>query len=382
MQPSNTIRRHTQSASAFARSPVFAHQSQGSHPLKLQFLGAIFSVALASTNVSALPGVEITNRLLQPKVTYEYVRRQLLDQRVRIVLSRSTLEDRWGNNLYRDWSFYEKSADGSFSVKYKDREKAHPPKTINGMHGKIVSVLATDSDASNERTSDIFGKPLPSKSPTDPQLKIVVQLDDGTLIGTVNRYGPMVDELFVLRSKDEEIKEVIGTHMPRLSKRIFFTNNNTELYPLDTPPEDFVFAAKRGSGRRFPSLNSLRIVDYKYVENDLLLVVKVQLEDQSEHLLLCSQRRVDQLYLEKPTQLQRLGLDLLEAIPSGLTSSEVRTNKKNQIATGMSRRALLIGWGNPDEINDYGRGGEQCVYGRTYVYLRDGRITDIQSFGR
>ena len=40
----------------------------------------------------------------------------------------------------------------------------------------------------------------------------------------------------------------------------------------------------------------------------------------------------------------------------------------------MSESALIESWGQPDYINDASY-GEQWVYGNTYVYIKNGRVT-------
>ena len=46
----------------------------------------------------------------------------------------------------------------------------------------------------------------------------------------------------------------------------------------------------------------------------------------------------------------------------------------SEIYKGMSESALIESWGQPDYINDASY-GEQWVYGNTYVYIRNGRVT-------
>jgi hypothetical protein len=54
----------------------------------------------------------------------------------------------------------------------------------------------------------------------------------------------------------------------------------------------------------------------------------------------------------------------------------------HQVWVGMTEHQAILAWGKPDHINDssYKSGAEeeQWVYGNSYVYIEDGRVSAIQ----
>jgi hypothetical protein len=54
---------------------------------------------------------------------------------------------------------------------------------------------------------------------------------------------------------------------------------------------------------------------------------------------------------------------------------------KHKVAIGMTKEMVVDSWGNPEDINrTVGSWGvhEQWVYGHTYLYFEDGKLTSFQ----
>lgn len=72
---------------------------------------------------------------------------------------------------------------------------------------------------------------------------------------------------------------------------------------------------------------------------------------------------------------------IVENIKSDFSDEERKLINSNEVAIGMSQKALLKSRGEPDAIHRSGRGGEQWVYqgedGRTLqVVMKDGKVYD------
>jgi len=66
---------------------------------------------------------------------------------------------------------------------------------------------------------------------------------------------------------------------------------------------------------------------------------------------------------------------------SGWTADDCRDVVAKKVSIGMNPEQIRAAWGKPEEINRTvvaGHENEQWVYGRTYLYVDDGKMTSFQ----
>jgi hypothetical protein len=81
------------------------------------------------------------------------------------------------------------------------------------------------------------------------------------------------------------------------------------------------------------------------------------------------------------TFFERVIGSLLEEIPSSLTKKDLDAIRSGTIYRGMKEEAVEYTMGFPDKENDWGTGGKQLIYGKSFlVYVnRQETVVDWQS---
>ena len=138
------------------------------------------------------------------------------------------------------------------------------------------------------------------------------------------------------------------------------------------------------SSRTSLLLTPMTIVAATYDDRYDFIVWQLRLDDGREVISASRYRDEDVSNNENDNSFLGRGIStLLLKVPSSLTSQEIAAIKARKIVRGMTRQAVLYSWGVAKE-NNYGKGGNQLVYGDSqFVYLDgSGKVTDWQSLGR
>lgn len=207
---------------------------------------------------------------------------------------------------------------------------------------------------------------------------VLVSLDNGQILAcTTSMAGLRVDPYFtdvevlaVHESKAKELAEVLGGHDLYLTSRSYLYDTGITQEQAVRAQFDHI-AVNSASLTKFPRLTAVRLSGYEYIPKLDVLELKLSLPDGSIAVEIPQYNSVQKRWMTS----------IITNIPVSYTPKEVLAIQQGRFFDGMSKDALCDSIGLPDKINDYGRGGEQWVYGEgTYVYLdKDGFVVDAQS---
>jgi len=242
-----------------------------------------------------------------------------------------------------------------------------------------------------EGQKNALGETVTDNDIINPDVKIIVQFDDGqlakyssivSLIMDQQSYSPdHWDMEFMLASVRDAHAEIMKQNLQSTIGQKLYAVHDSLLFPTDITPEDLLDLGKRETKKLddVTLLSPMTIVATSYNDRYDFVVWKLRLSDGRE--IISAARYQDDLSEagNAPSFLRRVAGTLLLNVPPNLTAEEISAIGNRKIFRGMSRQALLYSWGAASE-NDYGRGGKQLVYGKQFVYLdMNGRVTDWQT---
>ena len=266
--------------------------------------------------------------------------------------------------------------------KYKDQT----PKVLDIRENAVL-------EQPKEGQKNALGETVTDNDILNPDVKIIVQFDDGqlakyssivSLIMDQQSYSPdHWDMEFMLASVRDAHAEIMRQDLQTTIGQKFYAVHDSLLLPADITPEDLLDLGKRETKRLddVTLLAPMTIVAANYNDRYDFVVWKLRLSDGRE-VISAARYRDDLSEAEAgnaPSFVRRVAGTLLLNVPPNLTAQEISAIRDRKIFRGMSRRALLYSWGAGSE-NDYGKGGKQLVYGKQFVYLdAHDRITDWQT---
>ncbi len=283
-----------------------------------------------------------------------------------------------------EWKVVELGLDGEYSL--KPGRDLFVPAEIRGAKGKVISVNLKNSVPSHSNKNDAFGKSVTQGDPLNPELKIVVELEDRNLISTEGRYSSLIRDAFQFEQAENTFKNEIERNLAELLGKNLYSTGFAKLIKANISESDLSNPIVREKSliENPKNLSPLKIVDTRYLEDEGAIVLKVKLPDASEALLWGDLRSYNLSREYKATKLDRMGIDLEEKIPSKFSRRERDAIKGDKIIRGMSEDALYWTIGFPETFNDWGSGGKQYIYyrGTLYIYLKNGVVVDWQSINQ
>jgi hypothetical protein len=258
------------------------------------------------------------------------------------------------------------------------------PASYSGKEAKVIAVQLHRSDESRPSTNAL-GDSISDDDRINPYFDLVVQFDDGTVAMTTQYPSTLAAGSEVeLTSVANATAEQMRRELPGIVNKTVYAVGFSRLYRPDTSLDEITKqdAFKRISPADVPLLEPLKIVAAKYVDS-AGVVIKIKLPNGEEALSLTSM-----LELQTPpgagvvqTFFERVIGSLLEEIPSSLTKKDLDAIRSGTIYRGMKEEAVEYTMGFPDKENDWGTGGKQLIYGKSFlVYVnRQETVVDWQS---
>lgn len=286
-------------------------------------------------------------------------------------------------NKLVDWFFME----GNEGTGYT-RSKAiapYAPTAMRGQKGRVVAVQETTSLLNRSRAGqlDAFGKPIAEASILNPYITVVVRTADGqALIGSTGYYITLMGSKLQLASRADRLKEEMAAYLEKLIGRRLYKTEFSQLLRSGLSLSDLLDRNRRLLSRdtQTANLTALTVIEARHLEAENAVVLKVALPNGEERLLYGELRNYERADVERRSQLERMGIRIGEEVPAKFSNREIAAIRKGEIFRGMSKEALFWSYGYPEKSNDWGRGGQQYIYGGTeYVYTDGARVTDWQS---
>jgi hypothetical protein len=175
-----------------------------------------------------------------------------------------------------------------------------------------------------------------------------------------------------LEETDAVLQPLIGTYV--------FNDVHTQLYKADVKDwemsDQFEKTIKRDV--LVENLTKLKIISYKYIYTPRGVAVRVSDPKGDEHVVYGELGYAGLSNTENP--LDRLNLNLMQRIPKKLSKRDIALIRSGTVRVGMSEEALFMTMGYPDHVNTASY-GNQIVFGNTYVYVTNGKVTAWQQTG-
>lgn len=245
-----------------------------------------------------------------------------------------------------------------------------------------------------------MGKTVSADDILNPSVEVIVKFDDGQMA----RYTSIVSLIrdrsikhldqdhdfwgmeFMLVSLRDAHAETVARNLPQTIGQKVYAVHDSLLFGVNITPEDLLDLGRRYTKKLtdVPLLTPMTIVAATYNDRYDFIVWQLRLDDGREVISASRYRDEDVSNNENDNSFLGRGIStLLLKVPSSLTSQEIAAIKARKIVRGMTRQAVLYSWGVAKE-NNYGKGGNQLVYGDSqFVYLDgSGKVTDWQSLGR
>lgn len=269
-------------------------------------------------------------------------------------------------------------------------EMASPsiPYNMKGARGVVVFIAQSGLLEKIGRKSvgvDAFGEKIKEEDIVNPLIDLVVRLPDGRLVMSTTYYVSLMRNLELV-SRFDEIRAQILKKIDSLIGKTIYPVGYSCLFPPDSEIDTMAGLLMRCGGQKLniPNLTPLKIVRAKYLDNQHAILLKVEFLNAKTGLIFGDLGNLhtpvtgETLFEDTTAHFVRdIGKELREF--EGLTEREITAVKEGVIFKGMSEKALHYSIGFESKKNDWGRGGEQLIYGdRIYVYIKDGKVTDWQ----
>lgn len=243
---------------------------------------------------------------------------------------------------------------------------------------KVISIQLEDFASGKIPSSkNALGE---TANPKNPYVDVIVQFRDGQL-------AMITDFVSHLDSSDSDIElvSVVDAHqnylremLPKVIGRKIYAVGNSKVFPIDSTLRELTsMLSTKLPLDNVPNLEPLRIVKAKYSAKADRIILKLRLPDGRFGLVATrynASRGAD--------VLSRVAGNFLVTVPEGLTAQEIKAIQNHKIFRGMTHKAVVLSWGTPEKVNDYGSGGLQLIYdaGHQLVYLdASGHVIDWQS---
>lgn len=310
------------------------------------------------------------------------IREILLGQEVLVLGPTFRLSGQAPDSL-RDWYFVERGE----TQEYKKVVKVNPhaPATIRGTRGYVISVEEANVFYKSKKVgeTDPFGEPIDASRVINPYIQVVVKIgEDANFVAVTNYFSNMMGRSIQLASRAGTLATEIQGHLASLIGKPLYKTGYSEVFDGALSLPELLDDTKRRLARDFhtKNLTPMKVMDAKFLEDANAVVLKVELPDGQTRLLFGDLYFYDSKSAAKSI-LERMGISAVGKIPSTFSAKELSAIKEGKIFRGMSEDALFCSWGYPKKTNDWGKAGEQHVYGRQYVYVEGKTVRDWQSIG-
>lgn len=281
------------------------------------------------------------------------------------------------NNVLNEWN----KVEGSEFAGYKIIRSTPQPIELLGKRGLVVAVIGTSYKNVVEQT-DTSGKVIEPVKIVNPYVKLIVKLNDDSLIGAEGKYKSMVGEVFQPAQGYELFKKEIETSVSRLIGKNLYNVRQTKILPSDLTTRELIDHDNREYRQivEDDNLIPMKLINVKVLDEQPSIVLKVELPNSETRILYGSLSNYENTdSQQKRSLLERIGINAFEKIPSNLTKREISSIKEKSAFKGMSATAVMYSIGLPEKTNDWGNGGEQWIYkGGTYIYLKNNTVQDWQ----
>ena len=249
------------------------------------------------------------------------------------------------------------------------------------MQPKVISVqlAPTMSDIVSGKvpsSKNALGEPV---NPIDPYVDVIFQFRDGQLAMITDYVSHLdsSDSSIELASVQDARQNYLREMLPKVIGRKIYAVGDSRVFPIDSTLRELTGNGTKLPLDNVPNLEPLRIVEAKYSAKVDRIIMKLRLPDGRFGLVA---NRYDAN--RGAGVLSTVAGNFLVKVPEGLTTQEIKAIQKHKIYRGMTYKAVVLSWGTPEKVNDYGSGGKQLIYDAGYqlVYLgASGKVTDWQS---
>lgn len=232
--------------------------------------------------------------------------------------------------------------------KYKDQT----PKVIDIRENAVL-------EQPKEGQKNALGETVTDNDIIDPDVKIIVQFDDGqlakyssivSLIMDQQSYSPdHWDMEFMLASVRDVHAEIMRQNLRSTIGQKLYAVHDSLLFPTDITPGDLLDLGKRETKKLddVTLLSPMTIVAASYNDRYDFVAWKLRLSDGRE--IISAARYQDDLREagNSPSFLRRATGTLRLNVPPNLTAEEINAIRDKKIFRGMSHQALLYSWARP-----------------------------------
>jgi hypothetical protein len=248
--------------------------------------------------------------------------------------------------------------------------------------GQVGTVVSIEDRLFRDHDVDAFGNPISAAKIMNATINVVIQLDNGMLIGDSIPSGLLEKYSLQLVADAEKQEKQLQTRLNKLLGKILYKTGYSRLFPGTLTLDEAATKADHTLHGDYSvkNLTPMRIIQAKFVPDRRILLVQVELPNKETRLLIGDVTNVrDKPEFRGQTETSMLDISAELFIPEKFTKRERAAINKHEIYAGMSEDALWWAWGFPDKSNDWGSGGQQYVYHkRLYVYVKDNTVRDWQ----
>ena len=248
---------------------------------------------------------------------------------------------------------------------------------------KVADVVSIVQLPAQLKASDTKVNALGERT-ANPASQLMVELTVRCPNGSVEKASILADvvslALSLRRDSPASSVEIAASekkYQPLVGSTVY-SKKDSKLYSISSSINDLEDANSPKRYIYLEPLTPLKVTKIKVWGDDsgTFLALKLLSPDSREFLAAFSM--IDQQGQAVPNPVANsLYLSQPSCFVDGMTRNE-------NLETGMFAKAVVCQWGEPNKTNDYGLGGEQWIYTFSdsqtkYVYLKNGRVTDVQS---
>jgi len=236
------------------------------------------------------------------------------------------------------------------------------PTSFVGQRGTIIAVIAP---------SKVFEPPPQQTDETYVQYaEAIVKLDSGQLLET----GLYLKS--TLASVLEQHKKEAVALAQNLNGKSLYLTRLTRIYDMGLTTAT-IQSVKAGIGyseaqiNDVPLLSPLPVLETRYSEklDFSLIILQLPNGQKAQYVPGCV---MDELTAKKYACA-------VTSMPTFLSDREIEAIRKGSVFVGMSKPALYMAVGFPQKTNDSIVGSTQLIYRTMYVYLRDEKVSEVQT---
>ncbi len=308
-------------------------------------------------------------------LSLEEIQTQLLGQEVIIAGRTAPSGDR--ANLLTNWYYVVREGAAGFR-KYGDAA-AYPPSSFRGRRAIVLSVKESRgpfNQSCNGPTRE-FGRPITTAAELNPCLDVVVRLaDDGMYLGTTDYFNNLMDGNLLLASEVDRLRNELKQALFGLEGKTLYKVGYSLLYPPNTTLADLADIRKRRESAdvSIENLTPLKVLETRFLDAELIVIMWVELPDGSSRVVYGDTKDYFAEFNYQRGAAERLGLQLLDAVPGRLSTREIGAIKEAVIFRGMSAEALYYSWGYPEKIVDWEYGGKWILFSGGHNVFLEGKF--------